>query len=74
MFDQSEEDKDTEDQIKKGTQGSSSDEDSMRSEREGTPAPPSLQRTESPQTEDSEKALSVGQESLDAPTQLDETN
>lgn len=77
MFDHSEEDKDTENQIKKRTQGSSNDEDSMRSEREGTPAPQFLQRTESPsstQTEDSEKASSGVKESLNGPTKLDETN
>lgn len=40
MFDHSEEDKDTENQIKKGTPDTS-DIDSTRSEREGTPGPPS---------------------------------
>ena len=57
MFDHSEEDKDTEYQVQKGTTATT-DEDSMRSEREGTPAPQSVQRTESPlstQTEDADK-------------------
>ena len=40
MFDQSEEDKDTANQVKKGTPDTS-DVDSARSEREGTPAPQS---------------------------------
>ena len=40
MFDQSEEDKDTANQVKKGTPDTS-DIDSVRSEREGTPGPPS---------------------------------
>ncbi|KIX10067.1 uncharacterized protein Z518_01148 [Rhinocladiella mackenziei CBS 650.93] len=40
MFDQSEEDKDTANQVKKGTPHTS-DVDSARSEREGTPAPQS---------------------------------
>jgi hypothetical protein len=40
MFDQSEEDKDTANQVKKGTPDTS-DVDSTRSEREGTPAPQS---------------------------------
>lgn len=58
MFDHSEEDKDTENQVSKGTQASN-DEESMRSEREGTPAPQPLQRTESPsstQPEESDKS------------------
>lgn len=40
MFDQSEEDKDTANQVKKST-SETSEEDSARSEREGTPAPQS---------------------------------
>jgi len=40
MFDQSEEDKDTANQVKKST-SDTSEEDSARSEREGTPAPQS---------------------------------
>jgi len=39
MFDQSEEQMDTENQVKKDTPDTSSDLDSARSEREGTPAP-----------------------------------
>ncbi|KAF7512399.1 hypothetical protein GJ744_001334 [Endocarpon pusillum] len=77
MFDHSEEDKDTENQVRKGIQGGSSDEDAMRSEREGTPAPQPLQRTESPsstQTDDSEKAPPGVKESLNGPTKLDEAN
>ncbi len=44
MFDHSEEDKDTENQIKKGTPDTS-DIDSTRSEREGTPGPQSSDDT-----------------------------
>lgn len=77
MFDHSEEDKDTENQVKKGMQGSN-DEDAMRSEREGTPAPQSLQRTESPSStqtaDDAEKAPPGVKESFNGPTKLDAAN
>lgn len=64
MFDHNEEDKDTKNQISKGTGPSHDDEESIRSEREGTPAPSSapVQRTESPsstQTEDSDRNSTV---------------
>jgi len=39
MFDHSDEDKDTENQVQKGTPATSSDNEATRSEREGTPAP-----------------------------------
>jgi protein phosphatase PTC2/3 len=68
MFDHSEEDKDSENQINKGSQ-TSKDEEAMRSEREGTPAPQDMQRTESPsstQTEESEKAFPSVQQAADA--------
>ena len=45
MFDNSEEDKDTENQVKKATPDTS-DVDSARSEREGTPAPQSASDTQ----------------------------
>lgn len=75
MFDHNEEEKDTENQVSKGTQVRS-DEDSMRSEREGTPAPQSVQRTESPsstQTEESEKSLPVLKQASDGPRKPEET-
>ena len=58
MFDHHEEDNDTENQESKGTQVGN-DEESMRSKREGTPAPQSIQQAESPSSiniEDSEKS------------------
>ena len=75
MFDHSEEDKDTENQVSKGTPATT-DTESMRSEREGTPAPSSLQRTESPlstQTEESDKAPPTLKPLSDGPVKQEET-
>ncbi len=75
MFDHSEEDKDTENQVSKGPQAGH-DEESMRSEREGTPAPQSVQRTESPsstQTEESEKSPPVVRQASAGPRKAEET-
>lgn len=75
MFDHSEEDKDTENQVSKGTPATT-DTESMRSEREGTPAPPSVQRTESPlstQTEDSDKASPTFKPVSDGPVKQKDT-
>jgi protein phosphatase PTC2/3 len=75
MFDHSEEDKDTENQVSKGTPPTT-DVESMRSEREGTPAPQPLQRTESPsstQTEESEKSAPVVKQGSDGPRKPDKT-
>jgi protein phosphatase PTC2/3 len=63
MFDHSDEDKDTPNQIQKGTPATS-DNDSTRSEREGTPAPQPLadasKRTESPSSMDTEQSEHAG--------------
>jgi len=74
MFDHSEEDKDSENQVNKGSQASKNEE-AMRSEREGTPAPQAMQRTESPsstQTEESEKVSASVQQAADAGRKHDE--
>lgn len=75
MFDHSEEDKDTENQVSKGTPATTNTE-SMRSEREGTPAPSSVQRTESPlstQTEESDKAPPTFKPLSDGPVNQEES-
>jgi protein phosphatase PTC2/3 len=75
MFDHSEEDKDTENQVSKGTPATS-DEESMRSEREGTPAPQSVQRTESPlstQTEESDNSPAATKQAADGSKKLGDT-
>jgi protein phosphatase PTC2/3 len=75
MFDHSEEDKDTENQVSKGTPATS-DEESKRSEREGTPAPQGLERTESPsstQTENSEKSPPTVKQASDGPRKPEES-
>ncbi len=75
MFDHSEEDRDTENQVSKGTPAMT-DTESMRSEREGTPAPPSVQRTESPlstQTEDSDDVPPTTKPLSDGPMKPEET-
>jgi protein phosphatase 2C family protein 2/3 len=63
MFDHSDEDKDTPNQIQKGTPATS-DNDSTRSEREGTPAPQppadDSKRTESPSSIDTEESEHAG--------------
>jgi protein phosphatase 2C family protein 2/3 len=63
MFDHSDEDKDTENQIQKGTPATS-DNDSMRSEREGTPAPQppaeASKTTDSPSSTNTEKSEHAG--------------
>jgi protein phosphatase PTC2/3 len=74
MFDHSEEDKDTENQVNKGTPTIT--EDSIRSEREGTPAPQSVERTESPsstQTEESDKPPTAVKPASDGPMKQEET-
>jgi protein phosphatase 2C family protein 2/3 len=63
MFDHSDEDKDTENQIQKGTPATS-DNDSTRSEREGTPAPQppteTSKMTDSPSSTNTEKSEHAG--------------
>lgn len=81
MFDHNEEDMDTKNQISKGTgdaAGGSNDEESIRGEREGTPAPPSVSvtRTESPsstQTEDSDPSPTRLRQASDASRKPEET-
>ena len=76
MFDHSEEDKDTENQVSKGTPATS-DEESIRSEREGTPAPQSIQQTESPsstQTEESNTSTPVIKQASDGVRKPEETS
>jgi protein phosphatase 2C family protein 2/3 len=63
MFDHSDEDKDTENQIQKGTPATS-DNDSTRSEREGTPAPQpqaeASKATDSPSSTNTEQSEHAG--------------
>ena len=77
MFDHSDEDKDSENQVSKGSGTSAtSDEESIRSEREGTPAPQSVQRTASPSstpTEDSPGSTQVVKQTADSSMKRDET-
>lgn len=75
MFDQGEEDRDTDNQVSRGS-STTTDTEFTRSEREGTPAPQSVQRTESPsstQTEESEKSPLVVKNASDGARKPEQT-
>lgn len=75
MFDHGEEDKDSENQVSKSNSTArTSDEESIRSEREGTPAPQSVQRTPSPSsihTQHSPKSPLGVSQAVDSPRKRD---